>query len=78
MNENHELFSNEDQKNVCTLRLETPQNVWVDEFVALRSKIYACKCGYDSKNKIKGISKSYSKKIELDDYQNCLDGENHQ
>ena len=29
--------------------LETPKNIWIDEFVCLRSKIYSFKCGDDSK-----------------------------
>ena len=47
-------------------KLETPKNLWIDEFVCLRSKMYAFKCGHDSKNKLKGISKSQSKKIKFE------------
>ena len=42
-------------------RIETPKNIWIDEFIALRSKCNAFRCGNDSKNKLKGISKSQSK-----------------
>ena len=36
------------------------------------------KCGDDSKNKLKGISKSQSKHIKLEEYKNCLHGEDYQ
>ena len=38
--------------------------------------MYAFKCGNDSKNELKGISKSQSKHIKFEKYYNCLfDGE---
>ena len=40
---------------------------WIDEFVCLRSKMYAFKCGDDSENKLKGISKSQSKQIKFEE-----------
>ena len=49
LNENHELFSNKNEKVIFKFKLETPKNIWVDEFVAFRSKMYAFKCGGDSK-----------------------------
>ena len=39
--------------------------------------MYAFKCGSDSKNKLKGISKSRSKHIKFEEYKNCLDGEDY-
>ena len=77
LNKNHELFSNKNKKVVGKFKIETPENIWIDEFVAL-SKCYAFKCGDDSKNKLKGISKSYSKNIKFDEYKKCLDGEEYQ
>ena len=68
LNENHELFSNKNKKVLGKFKVETPENIWIDEFVALRSKYYALKCGYDSKNKLKGISKSSSKNIKFEEY----------
>ena len=44
----------------------------------MRSKCCAFKCGDDSKNKLKGISKSCSKNINFDDYKKCLDDEEYQ
>ena len=61
LNKNHELFSNKNKKVVGKFKIETPENIWIDEFVALRSKCYAFKCGNNSKNKLKSISKSYPK-----------------
>ena len=56
---------------------EKPKNIWIDEFICLRSKAYSfkCKCDDESKNKLKGISKSQSKHIKFEEYKNCLDGE---
>ena len=78
LDKNHELFSNKNKKVVGKFKIETPKNIWIDEFVALRSKCYAFKCGDDSKNKLKGISKSHSKNIKFDENKECLDGEEYQ
>ena len=61
LDENHELFSNKNKKVIGKFKIETPKSIWIDEFVCLRSKMYSFKCGDDSKNKVKGISKSQSK-----------------
>ena len=58
LKENHELLSKKNKNLVGKFKLETPGKIWIDEFVALRRKCYAFfKCGDDSKNKLKGISK---------------------
>ena len=49
LDENHELFSKENKKVVGKFKIETPKNTWIDEFVCLRSKMYAFKCGDNSK-----------------------------
>ena len=67
LDENHELFSNKNKKVIGKYKLEAPKNIWIDEFVCLRSKMYAFKCGDDSKSKLKGISKSQSKKIKFEE-----------
>ena len=77
LNKNLELFSNKNKKVVSKFKLETPEIIWIDEFVALRSKCYAFKCGNNSKNKLKGISKSYSRNIKFDEYKKCLYGEEY-
>ena len=63
LDKNHELFSNKNKKVIGFFKIETPKNIWIDEFVCLRSKMYAFKCDDDSKNKLKGTSKSQSKNI---------------
>ena len=40
--------------------------------------MYAFKCGDDSKNKLKGVSKSQSKNIKIGEYKKCLDGKEYQ
>ena len=78
LDKNHELFSNKNKKVIGKFKIETPKNIWIDEFVCLRSKMYAFKCGGDSKNKLKGISKSQSKNIQFEEDKKCLDGEEYQ
>ena len=78
LDKNHELFSNKNKKVVGKFKIETAENIWIDEFVALRSKCYAFKCGNNSKNKLKGISKSQSKNIKFEEYYNCLFGREYQ
>ena len=78
LDKNRELFSNKNKKVVGKFKIETPENSWIDEFVALRSKCYAFKCGNDSKNKLKGFSKSQSKNIKFEEYYNCLFGREYQ
>ena len=78
LDKNHELFSDKKKKVVGIFKIEAPENIWIDEFVALRSKCYAFKCGNDSKNKLKGISNSQSKNIKFEEYKKCLDGEDYQ
>ena len=58
--------------------IETPANIWIHEFVCLRSKMYVFKCGNDSRNKLKGVSTSQSKNNKFEGYKKCLDGENFQ
>ena len=79
MDKDHELFSKKNKKVIGKFKIKTPKKNWIDEFIALRSKMYAFKCGDDSKNRLKGISKSYSKNIKVEEYYNCLfDGEYEQ
>ena len=57
LNENHEMFSNKNKKVVGKFKIETPDDVWIDEFVCIRSKAYSFKCGKKNTNNLKGISK---------------------
>ena len=78
--ENHELFSSRNKKVIGKFKIETPKNIWIDEFVCLRSKAYSSKCkdNKEDKNKIKGVSKSQSKHIKFEEYYNCLFGKEYQ
>ena len=80
LDENHELFSKKNKKRVGFFKIETPKNYWIDEFVCLRSKAYSFKCkdNIESKNKIKGTSKSQSKHFKFEEYYNCLFGGENQ
>ena len=80
LDENHELYSNKNKKSIGFFKIETPKNIWIDEFVCLRSKAYSFKCedNKEDKNKIKGISKSQSKHIKFEEYYNCLFGGEYQ
>ena len=80
LDENHELFSNKNKKVIGKFKIETPKNVFIDEFVCLRSKVYSFKCkdNIESKNKIKGISKSQSKHVKFEEYYNCFFGGEYQ
>ena len=74
LDENHERFSNKNKKVIGKIKLKTPKNIWIDEFVRLRSKMYSYKCGHDKKDKLKGVSKSQSKHFKFEEYYNCLFG----
>ena len=80
LDENQDLFSKKNKKIIGIFRIETPKNIWIDEFVCLRSKVYSFKCknNDENKNKIKGISKSQSKHVKSEEYKKCLDGEEYQ
>ena len=77
LDDKHELFSNKNKKRVGFFKIETPNSIWIDEFVCLRSKMYSFRCGEHSKSKLKGISKSQIKHIEFEEYYNCLFGGKH-
>ena len=80
LEKDHELFSNRNKKVIGKFKIETPKNIWIDEFVCLRSKAYSFKCKNEdeNKNKIKGISKSQSKHIKFEEYYNSLFGREYQ
>ena len=53
LDENHELFGNKNKKVIFKLKIETPKKIWISEFIALRSKMKAFKCGNDCNDKLK-------------------------
>ena len=63
---------------IAKFKIETPKDIWIDEFVCFRSRMYAFKCGDDSKNKLKGSCKSYSDSFKFEEYKKCLDGGDYQ
>ena len=78
LDQNHEIFSNKNKKVLGKFKIETPKNIWIDEFVCLRSRMYAFKCGDDSMNKLKGVSKSHSKNIKFEENYKSLFGGKYQ
>ena len=78
LDKNHELFSNKNKKVLGKFKIETPKNIWIDDFFCLRKRMYAFKCGNDSKNKLKVISKTQSKHNKFQEYKKCLDGKEYQ
>ena len=54
-------------------KIETPKNIWIDEFVCLRSKAFSFKNKDNIESNIKnnGISKSQSKHIKFEEYYIC-------
>ena len=80
LDKNHELYGEKNKKVIGKFKIETPKNIWIEEFVCLRSKAYSFKCkdNKENKNKIKGISKSQSKQIKFEECYNCLFGKEYQ
>ena len=60
IDENHELYSEKNKQVLGKFKIETPKIIFIDETIALRSKMYAFKCKdeIEDENKLKGISKS--------------------
>ena len=80
VDKNHELYNERNKKVIGKFKLETPRNIWIDEFSCLRSKAYSFKCKDkdENKNKTKGISKSQSKHNKFEENYNCLFGGEYQ
>ena len=78
LDKKHELLSNKNKKVVEKFEIETPKNIWIDEFVCLRGQMYSFKCGDDIKNKLKCTSKSQSKHNKLEEYKKFWNGEEYQ
>ena len=70
----------ETKRVIGIFKIETPKNIWIDESVCLRSKAYSFKCkdNIESKNKVKGISKSQSKHLKFEEFYKCLFGGEYQ
>ena len=72
MDKNHDLFKNKNKKLIGKFEIETAKNIWIDEFVCLRIKMYSFKGGNDIKIKLKGNSKAQSKHNKFEENYNCL------
>ena len=59
-------------------KIDTPKNIFLDEFIWLRSKAFLFVCGSDDEIKLKGTSKSQSKNNKFEEYKSCLDGADKQ
>ena len=53
LDENQELFNENNKKVIGKFKIETPKNIWIDEFVCLRSKAYSFKCKDSIESKTK-------------------------
>ena len=51
LGKNHELYSDKNKKVIGKFKIETPKNIWIDEFVCLRSKAYSFKCKDNKEDK---------------------------
>ena len=63
----HELFSNENKKVVGKFKVETSKNIWIDEFIALRSEAHSFMCNDENTIKLKCFSKSQSRDKTFDE-----------
>ena len=78
LDKNPELFSNKNEKVIGEFKVETPENIWIDEFFVLRGKMYSFKRRNDSKININCYSKFQSKHIRFEEYEKWLYGEEYQ
>ena len=67
LSENHWLISKKNRKVIGKLKIETPEDFWIDEFICLRNKMFAFECGNDSKNEVKGICESQSRNNKFEE-----------
>ena len=63
------------KKVFVKFKIENPENIWIDEFVCLGSKVYSFRCAVDIKNILKGVSNSQSKHIKFEHHKECIDGD---
>ena len=69
LNKNHQIFSDKSKKNVGKLKIETPKNIWIHEFIPLGLEANSFKEG---KKQLKGIFKPQPKNFNFEGYCNCL------
>ena len=54
------------KKFIGVYKIETPKNIWIDQFVCLGGKMYVFKYGIDGKINMKAICKSQSKNTKFE------------
>ena len=59
-------------------KIQTPNNIYIDEFVCLRSKAYSFTCVGKNTNNLKVPNKSQSKSKKFEEKYKCLFGEEYQ
>ena len=59
------MFGIENYKVIGKLKIETPKNIFIDDFFCLRSKAYPFICGKVNKDKLEGFSKPRSENFQF-------------
>ena len=68
LGKNHEIFSSKYQRVFGKVKIETPKNIFRDEYFSLKSKAHSFECGKDNKKKLKGTFKSQSEDNNFEEY----------
>ena len=50
LDKNHKLFSNKKEKVSGKFKIETPKNIWRDDFICLKSEAFSLKCNDKNPN----------------------------
>jgi hypothetical protein len=69
--QSHQLFNAENKKVIGKFKDEA-NGLEIDEFVGLRSKLYAFSLKEKDHCKAKGVKKCLTKHLKVSDYKNCL------
>ena len=57
LNNNHELLSNKNESVLGRFKIQTPiKNIWIEEYISLKSRAYSIKGNKKITDKLKGIS----------------------
>ena len=78
LKKDHELFSQENEKDYSKFKMATPKKEKREEFVCSMSRASSFKCGCDKKKNLKVISKPQLKSFNFKEDYNCLIGREYQ
>ena len=78
LNENHELVNHKNKKVIGKFKTETPKNIWIEEFVCLKSKMYWFKCGDDIMKNLEGFPEPQPKHKKFEGCKMKLGGKEHE